>query len=188
MIYFLRHGLDDEKYVGGWSDVDLIEEGIEDTKKVAINIKERNLPIKKIIFSNVLRAKTTAAIVSDILKIKNIESSDVFREQNKGILNGILKTEMEKNYPEFKEENVRIEDTYPGGESLLDLYKRIKDNLEYILSLDEDTLVITHRGVINMLYYILNDIPLDMNKKRFGVTHSSLHELNQENKQIRKVL
>ena len=23
MIYLIRHGLDDEKYIGGWSDVDL---------------------------------------------------------------------------------------------------------------------------------------------------------------------
>ena len=28
MIYLLRHGQDDELYIGGWSDVGLIEKGI----------------------------------------------------------------------------------------------------------------------------------------------------------------
>ena len=28
MIYFLRHGLDDERYVGGYSNVVLTKEGI----------------------------------------------------------------------------------------------------------------------------------------------------------------
>ena len=27
MIYLLRHGLDDENYIGGWSEVDVINEG-----------------------------------------------------------------------------------------------------------------------------------------------------------------
>ena len=26
MIYLMRHGLDDENYIGGWSEVDLVEE------------------------------------------------------------------------------------------------------------------------------------------------------------------
>lgn len=29
MIYLLRHGLDDENYIGGWSDISLTEEGIK---------------------------------------------------------------------------------------------------------------------------------------------------------------
>ena len=40
MIYLVRHGLDDENYIGGWSDVDLIDEGIkqiESTREFIIN-------------------------------------------------------------------------------------------------------------------------------------------------------
>jgi len=29
-----------------------------------------------------------------------------------------------------------------------------------------------------MLYYILKDIELDMNKERFDVTHASLHQID----------
>ena len=40
MIYLVRHGLDDENYIGGWSDVDLIDEGIkqiESTREYIVN-------------------------------------------------------------------------------------------------------------------------------------------------------
>lgn len=188
MIYLLRHGLDDETYLGGWSNVDLIDEGIEQVKSSSLKIKELDLKINKIIASDVKRAKTTAEIVSDILGLSSFEESDLFREQNKGLLNGMLRTYAENTYPEYKESNISIDTRYPSGESLSDLYKRMKDNLEYINSLSDQTLIITHRGVINMLYYILNDIPLDMDKKRFGVTHASLHVYDKQNKSIRKVL
>lgn len=188
MLYLLRHGLDDETYLGGWSDVDLIEEGIKQVEVSTLKMKELNLKIDKIIASDVKRAKTTAEIVSDILGIPSFEVCSLFKEQNKGLLNGMLREKAENLYPELKESNISIATRYPSGESLCDLYKRMKDNLEYINSLSDQTLIITHRGVINMLYYILNDIPLDMDKKRFDVTHASLHEYEKKNKSIRKVL
>ena len=38
-----------------------------------------------------------------------------------------------------------------------------------------------------MLYFILNDISLNMDKKQFGVLPASVHELNKNNKSIKKV-
>lgn len=70
----------------------------------------------------------------------------------------------------------------------MDLYRRMKESIEYMNQLTDQTLIVTHRGVINMVYYILNNIPLDMDKKKFAVTHASLHEYNKNNKSIRKVL
>jgi broad specificity phosphatase PhoE len=75
---------------------------------------------------------------------------------------------------------------YPEGESLLELYQRIKSSLEQILSLD-NSLIVTHRGVINMFYYILNEVPLDMNKSQFGVTHASIHELEPKKRKIKRI-
>ena len=69
---------------------------------------------------------------------------------------------------------------------MIEFYNRIKKNIDYILSLDNSILV-THRGVINMLYYILNDIKLDIDKKRFNVSHASLHQLDIEKKQIKRI-
>lgn len=47
MIYLMRHGQDDETYVGGWSDVSLILEGEKEVFSSALWMKE-NLQIKKL--------------------------------------------------------------------------------------------------------------------------------------------
>lgn len=185
MIYLMRHGQDDENYVGGWSDVDLISDGVLEVKESALWIKE-NLHIKRIVCSDIKRAVSSAKIVSDILGIDY--SLDVnLREQNKGLLNGISKEELALKYKEFCDGRVKVDTIYPEGESLRDLYVRIKIYLSKLMKYGDDTLLITHRGVINMVYYILNDIPVDMNKKQFGVETASIHELDVEKKQIRKI-
>lgn len=184
MIYLVRHGLDDEKYIGGYSNVKLTKEGIEQVKRLAKFLKEKKYSINKIVSSDIVRAKQTAEIISNELGL-DIEYSPVLRELNKGNLNGMLKEFALTEYPEYFE-NFGVDKQYPNGESMLDFYKRIKESLETIL-IQDGNLLVTHRGVINMLYYLLYDIPLDMNKGRFGVTHASLHQLNPKVKIIEKV-
>lgn len=186
MIYFLRHGLDDEKYVGGWSDVDLVPKGIRQIEKTIGIMDQDGIIPSSIIASNVRRAKHTAEIVSEHFNVP-VTFSDDFREQSKGILNGMDKEKALEEYPEYMN-GVEVDTIYPDGESLKMLYERMKKLLPYITSLEDDTLIVTHRGVINMLYYLLNDIPLDMDKKRFGVSHASVHELNKKELTIRKVI
>ena len=65
MIYLLRHGLDDERYIGGWSDVDLIDIGKKQVEEVSQKIKD--LKINTILCSDVKRAITTADIVNKYL-------------------------------------------------------------------------------------------------------------------------
>lgn len=180
----MRHGQDDEDYIGGWSDVRLIDEGIEDVKNNAVWIKD-NLNIKKIICSDVLRCRETTKIVNSKLNV-DVEYTDNLKEQNKGLLNGVKRSEAYKSYKEFLD-NIHIYSKYPNGESLLDLYNRIKVYLEYILRMDDDTLLITHRGVINMIYFITLNKELDMNKKQFNVDTASIHELDKSLKKIRRI-
>lgn len=184
MIYLMRHGQDDETYIGGWSDVSLIEEGIKEVKDTALWIKD-NLVISNIICSDVKRAMDTAEMVSDIIGVP-YSSSTLIREQNKGKLNGMVKTKAQELYPEYFD-GVNIDTVYPDGESLRDLYMRMKEFINNIKEIDANTLIITHRGVINMFYYLFNDIPLDMNKKRFGVETASLHEVDSNMKLIKKI-
>ncbi len=186
MIYLMRHGLDDEMFIGGWSDVDLIDEGIAQVVNTGKKMIEDDIVINKIITSDIKRAVTTSKIIEHFYPHVSIEESKIFREQNKGILNGMNKENAKQNYPEYFD-YVDIDKVFEGGESLRDLYNRIKDYLEYILSIEDNTLIVTHRGVINMIYLLLNNQELDMNKERFGVTHASLHELDKEKRIIRKV-
>ncbi len=182
MIYLLRHGLDDENYVGGWSNVDLTNEGIDQVNKAAILIKD--LGINKIYSSDIKRAITTSNIVNLYINVP-IEYTSLLREQNKGDANGIERKIADIKYKEYiKSEDV--EKRYPNGESLRDLYNRIYKLIDIVKDYD-NVLLITHRGVINMFYYILNNVPLDMDKKKFGVTHASLHCLNIREGTIEKI-
>ena len=59
MIYLLRHGLDDETKIGGYSNVSLTDEGIMKTKEARSFIEE-NINFNKIISSDVKRAVQTS--------------------------------------------------------------------------------------------------------------------------------
>lgn len=184
MIYFLRHALDDERYVGSWSNVEILESEKEKVKDMGLYIRD-NIPIKSIISSDILRAKQTAEIIGSELKLP-VTLDQNLREQNKGILTGKLRESLTQE-ERFLIDNQQVDTTYPGGETLLDVYRRIKKYLEKINEYTDDSLVVTHRGVINMIYYILEDIPLDMDKKRFSCSHLSLHEYDINKKLIRRI-
>ena len=184
MIYLVRHGLDDEGYIGGWSNASLIEEGIEQIKNSTKFLLDNNIKFDKIITSDINRAYESALIINEAFN-KEIVKSSLLRELNKGKLNGMLKSTVSEEYEMFKG-NPEIDVVYPDGESMISFYNRIKDNLDEIFKLDNN-LIVTHRGVINMLYFILNDIELNNDKKRFNVTHGSIHELDPIKKTIRRI-
>lgn len=182
MIYLLRHGLDDEQYIGGWSDVDLIKEGYEQVREACLLLEK--LPIKKILSSDIKRARTTASIVSQYLNIP-VEYSSNLRELDKGLLTGVRKDKVDALYQEYLED-IDIFKKYPNGESMMDLYERIKKLLVKIDCLDS-VLIVTHRGVINMIYFLMENRLPDIDKKQFGVTHASIHEYDVSKKKIKKL-
>ena len=98
-----------------------------------------------------------------------------------GLKKGIAKV----SYPDYIVIN-DINTRYPGGESMLDLYLRIKRLLLEFSKYDE-SLVVTHRGVINMIYCLLNGDSLDMNKERYNVEHASVHELDLTKSRVRRI-
>ena len=83
MIYFLRHGLDDERYIGGWSDVSLVDSGRKEILDAYLWMRN-NLNIKKIISSDVLRAVESAEIIGE-----KLNSDDNFNDKT-FVLTGTL--------------------------------------------------------------------------------------------------
>ena len=183
MIYLIRHGLDDERYIGGWSDISLISDGINQIENASKFIVDNSLNINKIISSDIKRAKETSYIVKKYLNVDIIYDSRL-RELDKGYYTGILKSELSKKEVE-RIKKFNIYDEYPNGESMYDLFERMKVYLKSIK--DDNILLVTHRGVINMFYYILNDIKLDMDKEKFSVVHGSIHEMDISKKLIRRI-
>lgn len=181
MIYLLRHGADDETRIGGYSDVSLTEEGIKELKQARQFIN--NLEFEKIISSDVKRCIDTTNIINEGIN-KEVIYTDKLREQDKGEYTGILKSSLPKN--DYFLGKTNIYDTYPNGESLLDLYYRV-DALLLTMHKWDNNLLVTHRGVINMIYYLLNDKKPDMYKDSFDVTHASVHKLDLKNKKIERI-
>lgn len=183
MIYLIRHGLDDERYIGGYSNASLIKEGVEQIIKVKDYIVDNNISITKIYSSDITRARETANIINQALN-KEIIYISTLRELDKGLLTGLKKELAYEQFPEYKD-LTDISKRYPNGESMQDLYDRI---VKFINQLSEDNiLLVTHRGVINIFYYYLTNTPLDMDKEKFGVNHGSIHEFDIKRKSIRKI-
>lgn len=183
MIYLMRHGLDDERFIGGHSDVPLVSEGVEQVIK-ARDFVDNTLFIHKIITSDVRRAMETAEIMNSH-RLGTIEYDKKLRELDKGELTGLRKEVAANRYSEFVDLK-DINKHYPGGESLVSFYERIKRDLNDILSQD-NSLIITHRGVINMIYFILKDLEISYDKEMFNIEHASIHECDLDKKLIRRI-
>lgn len=184
MIYLIRHGLDDESYIGGYSNVGLINLGVEQIEKSSKWLLEQRYDIKKIYSSDITRALESANIIAKYLNIPICVDSNL-REQDKGILNGMKKEEAIRKYSDYLyTDDINLK--YPDGESLKDLYLRVKCVLSFISDYD-NSLLVTHRGVINMLYYLTCNDLLDMNKGRYDVVHGSVHEFDIKKVKIRRI-
>ena len=189
MIYLLRHGLDNEEYIGGHSDVDLINEGVKQVEVSSLFIRN-NLEIGKIISSDIKRCVSTSKLVKDgYYKYLPIYLDSSLRELDKGILTGRER----KGLTEFEKEILRkgnrdIDFCFPGGESMCDMYTRVKYLLDSGYFLDKDSsLIVTHRGIINMIYFIFNSEELTLNKERFNVGHASIHEMDLDKRLIKRI-
>ena len=129
------------------------------------------------------KAKRIFAAATFGLFTNGMEKFDKAYEE--GIINGIPLQMAEEYYSEF----INTEDIYkrfPEGESLSDFYNRILYYYHDILK-EDNTLLVTHSGVINMIYYILTNTKLGYNKKGFNVTHSSIHEYDPTLKKIKRI-
>ena len=131
MIYFIRHGLDDERFIGGWSDVGLTPIGRRQVLEAINFLKKQKLKFNQIFSSDINRAKETAKIIQKEFNVPLLFDSRL-REQNKGDFNGQLEKETKLNNSDFFL-NINEESVYPNGESLLSFNQRIRINIPYFL-------------------------------------------------------
>lgn len=83
-IYFVRHGVDDEGYRGGWSQRGLNAEGYRQSEKLGSYLKDNQstYQIHRIVSSDLQRALDTANEIARFLNL-SVESSADWRETNK---------------------------------------------------------------------------------------------------------
>ena len=182
-IFFARHGKDDDRYRGGWSNHDLIPEGIAQAKKLAKHLKENkdNYNITQIISSDLPRTLTTAYLISAELGLA-IQRETQLRETNNGDMAGMLNTTALEQYPGIFFSSLKMDEPYPNGESPNDFYFRVKEWLSGFCSkcsnIDGNVLVVTHSGVINVIYHLVNNIKWTNKGRVYEVSNCSLHILD----------
>ena len=172
---FIRHGKDDGKYRGGWSNQDIISEGKEQAHKLAKYLEENNesLNISKFVVSDLKRAITTANIANEFLDLP-VELEPELREMNNGDLAGMLNDDALVKYPGLFFNTLEMNEKYPNGESPIDFYNRIKDwfyqAIETYKDVDGNIAFITHSGVINIIYYIVKGLNWSNKEKSFKIS------------------
>ena len=159
ICYLIRHGKDDDTVRGGWSGQPLIEEGKAQADELASFIQRSDLGIQYIYSSDLLRAIQTAQSVADKLHLPIIQMPE-FREVNNGDLAGMDNELASKMYPGLYWNTLEWEQRYPGGESPKEFYERIRTAWDafqkMVLEQNENVLLVTHGGVINVILSIVN--------------------------------
>lgn len=182
-IIFVRHGKDDDRYRGGWSSLDLVPEGVEQAKKLAKHLAENKMEynIARIISSDLPRTMTTAGYISAELGLPVLEEP-LIRETNNGDLAGMLNEEAVVQYPGLFFSALEMDEPYPNGESPNEFYARIKTWFENFLVDNQNTngniLVVTHSGVINIIYHMVKKVEWSNKGHPFKVSNCSIHMLN----------
>lgn len=182
-LLLVRHGKDEEGVRGGWSSFDLTDEGRNQALKLAeYLLKNKDLfCVKHIVSSDLPRAMSTAKFIAEKLEIPIIKETTL-REMNNGDLAGMPNNLAEAKYPGLYFNTLGMNERYPNGESPLDFYNRIQNWFVDFLSqkheMNDNILVVTHSGVINILYHIVKNIEWNNQNKSFKVENCSLHVLD----------
>lgn len=189
-IFLVRHGDDDEQYRGGWSTLPLTQLGIEKVKKLAdfFSNEQEDIKIDRIISSDLKRAKMTADIINEKLNVK-IKYDERLRENNNGILAGMLNEEAIKKFPNMYFSILEYDERFPEGESPKEFYERIKEAFFSIVNENNDVenlMLVTHAGVINIIYHIISNIEWSNKQKKLKIPKTSITKIviNNQDKQV----
>ena len=157
-LYVVRHGETIENAnncLVGRINSSLTEKGIEQAKKVKEYFKDKSIDL--IVSSPLDRCRQTAKIISD--DIIPIYYSDSLLGRNHGEFTG--KPRASVNFDEYWDYNKNIQ--YKEAESVKDLYDRIAKLIGDLKGefQDKSVILVTHSGVMRVLYYYFNGIPDD---------------------------
>lgn len=181
-IIFVRHGKDDDAYRGGWSSLGLLDEGKRQSQAVADYFRTTSeYKIEYIVSSDLNRTIETAEYIATALDLP-IHTDTRLRETNNGDLAGMLNSEALVKFPGLFWNTLAMDEAYPNGESPAAFYLRIKewfdDIIKSSLTNNGDLLVVTHGGVINIIYYLVKELEWTNKKPRFPIDKCSIHVLN----------
>ena len=157
----LRHGQtvwNTQRRLQGRLDSPLTEEGIEAVREWARFLAGPRWNWTRIITSPAPRARTTAQLINDALRVEIHEEQDL-REQNWGVWEGLRWTEILTNSGDEVQTQVDKGWAFrpPDGESRAEVRSRAQAALHSFGHQfpGEQILVITHQGIIKSLIYAI---------------------------------
>lgn len=146
-IIMIRHGESEDNInkVFSRGDTTLTEKGIEQIKRTKDKLEDYNY--SKVYYSPLSRTIET----HNHLELDGILESRI-QELNFGIFTGKTFKEYTAEYPE--ESQAWTDDVFnyniPEGESLVNVYSRLKTFLEELVEQKEDVVLVTHDGIIKL--------------------------------------
>lgn len=152
-LYLIRHGRQNSPLCN--VDVPLDSAGVRQAILVAERLKNYN--IQALYSSYLIRAKQTAEIINEQLKLEHQIEEDL-REISFGALEGLTDVEIKERFGDFIQERRRARKDIPcpDGETGEQVYNRAFPVLEQIVkaAIDrniENVAIVTHGGVIRSL-------------------------------------
>jgi probable phosphoglycerate mutase len=106
------------------------------------------------------------------------------RERNFGIMEGLTREEIAKKFPEVYEGYMKRKSEYqiPEGESLIQLYSRVTNELKNIISLykGSNILIVTHGGVLDCTMRMVFSYSLDASRN-FSIYNAAINTFSVKN-------
>lgn len=144
-IYFVRHGESQwnvEDKICGQTDIPLTERGHAQAEETGRRIVEKGITAAEILCSPLLRAKDTAAHISQVTGIP-LKVEPRLTEQNFGIWEG---TSPRISEP-FCQAKKQFLSRYETGESMFQLAQRIYNLLDELKETGQDYILVAHNGI-----------------------------------------
>jgi broad specificity phosphatase PhoE len=179
-VFLVRHGETSWNKSGkiqGHTDVELTENGIKQAKVLRESETFKSIRFAKHVYcSDLMRARQTAEVLGQQIAGHQILETRAIRELYKGKFEGISYAEYKDAFLEWasRPEEVKWITTVADEESRWAALERILSFLESLLppsnessvsfdsQLDDTILVITHSGIIRVLYlHIMKYLPMD---------------------------
>ncbi len=160
----IRHGetfWNREQRIQGHLDSALTPEGIAQADACARRLRDEAIDV--VIASDLNRVQHTANILTGGRHLPTTFDASL-RERSFGIGEGMTYAEMESKYPQMFSTTglVDAEFTLPQGESRSVFHQRVKASIEGLAAAHtgKRILVVTHGGVLGVIYRWLNDLPV----------------------------
>jgi probable phosphoglycerate mutase len=178
----VRHGETDwnrEGRLQGWAPTPLNDRGREQARRLGVELAAQ-YDIDRIVASDTTRTRETTAGIRDADIDAEPEFTPAWRERGLGVYQGFTWGELESRFPAFEYGNglLALEDEPEGGETLVDLYERVREAWQAVTDNAEGTtLVVTHGGPITVVLAMLDGLDIPAAIDRWSINNCAVTEI-----------